>query len=277
MTNYASINPNAIPGANEPDTRNEFAALVQVKSARFVKYEYAPESGLDPKIGIKWEMGTTKGNTFDRVWSIGQLWNGNEGAVSADGKSCSLDIKRNSDAYYMLQKAVEAGFPTAKLTNDISVFEGETFFMTTDANPRVRGSRRKVYPKRYHPEGWEAALEVALQRQAAKAAQQDAPAYSAPATMQSSYAPPTVVQTASGDVLQTAAEALAGILSATGGKVERKDLQKQLSLYVEQNKKTWDSGFRRDVGIALWDINQLTTVVASNPKLTLNGETISYK
>ena len=273
MTQYASINPNSIPGANEPNTSNEFAALVQVKSSRFVKYEYAPESGLAPKIGIKWEMGTTKGNTFDRVWSIGQPWDGNEGAISPDGKSCTLDIKRNSDAYYLLQKVLETEFPAAKLTNDISVFEGETFFMTTDANPRARGSRRKVYPKRYHPEGWEAAREAALQRQAAKAAQQNAPAY----TPQSSYNPPVVVQTASGDVMQTAAEALASILSTTGGKVDRKDIPKQLNTFVETNKKTWDPNFRREVGIALWDINQLTTVVASNPAWTLNGETISFR
>lgn len=278
MTKYASINPTNIPGANDPDRSSEFAALVNVKSSRYVKFEYAPESGLPDKIGIKWDMGTTKGNTFDRIWSIGVPWEGNETAISADGKQCSVSVKRNSDAYYMLQRVIEAGFPAEKLTDDISVFEKETFFMATDANPRVKGSKRKLYPKKYHPEGWETALEAAVQRRAVREAQQNAPAYTAPT---SSYAPPAVVQTDNTQVLAAAGEVLAAVLAGGGGTITRNELPKQVNAYIEQKQKetgsVWASEFRRDVAIALWDMGQLTSVVNSNPKLVLNGETVSFR
>lgn len=276
MTKYASINPTAIPGANEPDRNNEFAALVNVKSSRYVKYEYSLDSGIAPRIGIEWVMGTTKGNSFSRTWSIGVPWEGNEGAISADGKHCSVDIKRNSDAYYMLQKVVDAGFPAEKLTNDISVFDTETFFMATDANPRSKGSSRKLYPKKYHSEGWETAREAALQRRAAREAQQNAPAY----TPTSSYNPPAVMQTDNKQVLEAAGEILAAVLVG-GGPVTRNQLPSKINAYIEQKQKetgsVWDSAFRRDVAIALWDIEQLNTVVAANPRLTISGETINFK
>lgn len=281
MSKYASINPSSIPGSPEGGS-NEFAALIQVKTSRYVKFEYNPDSNLPPKIGIKWTMGTTKGNTFERSWSIGVPWEGNENAISADGKHCTVAIKKNSDGFYLLEKAIEAGFPADKLLDDISVFEGETFFIATDVNPRAKGARRKEFPKRYHAEGWDAALAETLARRAAKEAQQNAPAYtpSSSATMQSSYNPPTIMAT---DVLDTVTAAAADALEAivNGAAVTRNQIPKKLNEYVEGQQKAtgrpWDPKFREAVAVALWDMNQLKSVVATKPGLTIDGETVSAR
>ena len=278
MTKYASINPANAPAEGTQQSFDDgFAALVNVKTSRYVKYEYQPESGIAPKIGIKWTMGTTKGNTFDRQWSTGLPWEGNENAISADGKHLSGQIKRNSDGFYMLEKAVEAGFPADKLTDDISIFEGETFFIADGTNPRSRGSAKKPYPKKYHPEGWEAALAETLRKRAERAAKESAPAYQ-PAQLQGSYAPPAVLK--SDDVLKTAGDALVAILLDNGSTVARNQIPAKLNAYVDKQQKSgnvWDPNLRREVSIALWDIQQLQAVVGNNPTLKMDGETISFK
>lgn len=280
MTKYASINPATAGGDDKKSfDSSEFAALVNVKSSRYTKHEYNPDSNLAPKIGIKWAMGTTKGNTFERTWSIGVPWDGNETAISEDGKQCSVPIRKNSDAFYLLQKIVAGGFPADRLTDDVSVFEGETFFMATDANPKVSGATRKIYPKAYHPEGWDAALAETLRRRAEREAE-NAGADSS-ATLQSSYTPPTSVQQTPDEVLQTAGDALIAILQDNGSRVERSKIPALLNGYIEsaqkQTGRVWDRSFRQSVAVALWDMSQLTAVVNNNPALKIDGETISLK
>lgn len=276
MAKYTSIKPDNSVSDN-PEGAREFSALVHVKSSRFDKHEYNDER-LGAKIAIKWVLGTTKGNTFERTWSIGVPYEGNENLIADGGKRYTGDIKKNSDGNYLLKKAVESGFPADKLTDDISVFEGETFFMTTDANPNAQGSRRKPYPKYYKAEGWEAALQETLRRRAEREAQQNAPAYPAgdsTATLQSSYTPPAVA--VQGDVLKTASEALVDILLKNGRTVTRSQIPAKLNTYVESTGKSWDKDFRQNVAIALWDMPQLQAVVGSNPNLKIDGETVSFK
>lgn len=273
-TNFVSINP-----ATQKDTaeigQTSFAALIHVKSSRYVERTYQDPS-LASKVAIKWEMGTTKGNTFDRMWTTGILWEGGKN-VSPDGKKLTQPIAPRSDAGYLLRKVVTSGFPTEKIVDDVSVFEGQTFFMTEDANPGTRGSYKGLYPKQYHPEGWDAALAETLARRAAREAQQNAPAYNAGTTLQSSYTPPAVMQQSNADVLKAAGDALVGILQTNGSTIERNKIPAKLNTYVETTGKAWEQKFRQNVAIALWDMDTLKTVVGNNPALKIENETVSFK
>jgi hypothetical protein len=274
MDNYVSINP-----SDTPETAQEgrgFAALIHVTSSRYVKREYQDES-LAPKVAVKWIMGTTKGNSFERMWTTGIPWEDGR-HVSPDGKHLTdKPMSKNCDAQYLLRKAIASDFPNDKIKNDISVFEGETFFMTEDTNPKSKGSYKGLYPKQYHPEGWDTALAETLARRAAREAQQNAPAYGTEATLQSSYTPPQVVQ--SDDVMRTAGEALVSILEANGSTVTRNQIPGKFSTYVSSKEKEtnrkWEDKFRQTVLTTLWELPTLQAIVNNNPKLKLDGDSVS--
>lgn len=271
MSKYTSIKPQISVGPD--DSKSSFAALIQVKSSRFVERPYA-DPALESTVAIRWEMLSTKGNIFARDWTTGVKWEGGKN-VSPDGKRLMAPIKPGSNANYLLQKIVAAEYPQDKMVDDISVFDGEAFFMAEDVNPKSKGSYKNLYPKRYHPEGWDTAREAAIARRAAKEAANNAPVYeSSPATPISSYTPPAVVQ--SNDVLRTAAEALTAIVQGTNtGEITRLQLPAKLSTYYEQTKQNWTESFRKEVTVALWDMEQLKTVVSSVPILRIQDETIS--
>jgi hypothetical protein len=281
MTKYPSINPTtAAPDDDKGFNANSFAALVKVKSSRYVEHSYNPESGLESKVGIQWIMETTKGNTFERTWPIGYLWKDAASAISADGKKFSKPIKQKSDGWYMLSKAIEGEFPQERLTDDISVFDGEVFFMTEDTNPKVQGSKRKLYPKYYKGNDWEAAKADQLRRRAEKEAQQNAPTYggggSNAATLTGSYTPPTVVKV-DNSVVAAAQSALVNILKSNGSKIERSQIPSKLNEYRRTSATSWTDAFHKNVAIALFDMEQLKAVVESNPSLKLENETISLQ
>lgn len=275
MTKAASINPANIPDTQKTNTNsNGFAALIHVTSSRYVKREYSPESNIQPRVAIKWVMGTTKGNSFERTWSVGVNWDDN--LVSPDGKQFYGTINKNSDAHYFLQKVVATDYPTEKMTDDISVFENETFFMTEDTNPKVRGARRNLYPKQYHPEGWDQALAAALARRAEREAAENAKTYASAdsATYQGSTTHTPVVQ-ASTQVLKAAADALVAVLNENGGTIMRGNILAKLNPYL--TTQGWSADFQRDVRIALFDMPQLQAVVSNTPSLKIDGETVSFR
>lgn len=279
MSNYADINPtHVVPETKQFD--GEFAALIKVVSSRYVVHSYPAGSGYPDGLAIRWEMESTKGNKFDRTWRVG-IKTGVEATaiISPDGKHLIptgenfKGISQQSDGFYFLQKALSSGFPEAKLSNDISVFEGECFFITTDVNPKAKGSGKKPYPKQYHPEGWEAARKAAIEKQVASG-KSYAPSGQA-ATLQSVYVPPTVA-VVDPDVLSAASTLVLEVLSASSTKTINKAV---LTGKIADNDtaKKWEPSFRQKVTIALWTPPSLEAVVASNPLLKLDGDNISLK
>jgi hypothetical protein len=282
MSNYTpgqtvGINPSLyVSEEKQFDNQGEFAALVQVKSSRYVPLEYPAELGYDKKIGVKWEMLSTRGKIFDRTFSTGLKWD-DLAQPSPDGKRLIAKsegfrgLGPKSDALYLLRKAIAAGFPSELITDDISVFEGACFFIATDVNPAWKGSGKKPYPKLYHPEGWEKALAAQQAKQALKAAQQGGS--TANATLVNTYTVPQVV--VAPDVAAAAGEVLTEILTVSGGKVTRAEIPAKINAIA--GGKGWSPKQRQDITLALWDIPQLTSIVGNNPALQIAGEQVSFK
>lgn len=274
--NYVSINPG--PASEQPkDGKREFAALVKVESSRYVEHTYQ-DSNLRPKVAIRWVMRTTKDNTFERDWSTGIVIGEGETLdtyVSANRKQLKTKIKQNSDANYFLRKAInEAGYPSNRVTDDISVFEGETFFLTTDANPLSQGSARKPYPKQYHPEGWETAKSEAIRRRMER--ELATTGGNETATMTGKYTPPPIV--IQPDVRTAATEALVAILTTANGRAVQRDLLTGLNKYIDTTKPLWANtpSFRENVTRAIWDYAQITTILQDNPRFAVDGGPIGF-
>jgi hypothetical protein len=153
------------------------------------------------------------------------------------------------------------------------VFENETFFMAMDQNPHSQGSARKIYPKKYHPEGWDAALEETLRRRAEREAGRNE---SSEAVMTGSYQPPQTPAVES-DVADAATTALTSILTANNNSLSRNQIPAKLNSYFESIGKGTDKDFRQPITYALWDKEQLTSIVNSNPQFQFDGETVSLK
>lgn len=273
MTNYASINPDDQPKSTS-DNQNSgaFSSLVKVTKSRYDKLVYPVEMNIADRAVIVWEMLTPRGKTFDRTYSTGHNWS--DVQVSSDGKHITTAFKANSDANFLIQKAIGSSFPKERITNDISVFEGACFFVQDDVNPKASGSKKKPYPKTYYPEGPDKAFAEYQAKQAARAAQN--------ARQNNAAAPqrvtevPKVVQL-SPDVLSAAGAALTEILAACGGKVDQNDIISKLNLVAEG--KGWQPSFRQEVALALWHGagGNLQTVIASNPTLAVAGESVTFK
>lgn len=271
-----NINPSAQPQQEGQQFSGEFAALVKIVSSRYVKIEYPAELGYSPKIGIKWVMLSTKGNEFDRTYSTGIGWD-TTATVSTDGKRIIAQtedfkgLKPSCDALFLLQKAIASGYPAEQLTDDISVFEGQCFFLTTDVNPRWKGSSKKPYPKQYHPEGWDAALAAKQAKDAAKATSTYQSNPNTTAQLTQVYTPPPVV--VADQVMNEAATALAEILSNAGGKVTRTEIPAKLNAIA--GTKSWTPKTRQDITMLLWNPPTLAQVVSNLPIAKIDGETIT--
>lgn len=271
----ASINPNDYQSKDTgTEFSNEFAVLAKVVKSRYDKITYPPELGYDAKIGIFWTLLSPTGKTFTKQYSTGLKWD-DVATISQDGtrllaKSPDFSgFKKNSDGLFLLRKAISAGFPPEMLTDNIAVFDGHCFFLTTDVNPNWKGSSKKAYPKKYHPEGFEAALAA---REAKKAAQAQGQApTSTPAQMVGSYTPPPV--TVGGDVITAAGAVLGEILALAGGKIARNQIPMKINDIAPS--KGWTPKQRQDITLALWDLPTLTAVV-STQGMKLEGETVSF-
>ncbi len=274
---YASINPKNYTQTTESYDPTAFAALVKVTGSMYVKGDTNfGDSAV--KVKVQWTLESTKGNTFTKSWSTGLQWN-DDNAPSADGRRLPVPMRPSSDAIYMIQKAIAAGFPEDQVTDDISVFEGHCFFIADDKNPKWASSGKKSYPKRYHPEGWEAAKATALAKKAAKAAgstYQENASNSSSATPTGSYAPPPIVVASS--TKDEASKALVAILGVSGGKpMNRTGILQGLANYWTTELPS----IRQNVTLALWDFAQAAEIVQSNPALKITGNstdfTVSFK
>ena len=268
---YVDINPETAPDA--PEGKRPFSMLTRVVESRYSERVYQDET-IPSKVAITWKMETTKGNIVERQWPTGIAWEGGKN-VSADRKHLLAPMNKRSDAQWLLRKAIAADFPKDRVTNDISVFDGETFYMmdgTNDLAGQRSGNKPKLYPKQYHPEGWEAAKATQEARRAAREAQQNAPTYGSDST----YTPPAVVQ--SNDVLQTASEAITAILTANGP-TQRIQIPGKLGQYVDKLQKEtgheWDKDFRKNVTAALWEKASIETITTNNPKIKFENEVFS--
>jgi hypothetical protein len=263
-----SINPSNYSEDQQQSQSGEFAALVQIVSSRYTQLVYPPNLNYSEKIAIEWTLRSTKDNIFNKSYSTGLKWN-ELAEVSPDGRrliSKSPDFtgfKPSSDGLYLLRKVIASGFPAEQITDDIGVFDGHCFFLTTDVNPAWKGSSKKPYPKTYHPEGFEAARSA---REAARAAKQQG----GQAQMTNSYTPPPVV--VGGDALAMAGAALVEILAGAGGKITKTQIPAKINEIAPT--KGWSPKQRQDVTLALWDNNSLGNVVTAIGA-TLAGDTIS--
>lgn len=266
----ASINPSMYTEQEKDQFSGEFAALVKVVGSRYGKLEYPAELGYPPRIAIVWNLVSTSGKPFEKKYSTGIEW-GTLADVSPDGarlisKSSDFSgLKSGSDALFLLRKAITAGFPAEQITDNISVFEGHCFFVTTDVNPSSKGSSKKAYPRDYHPEGFEATMNARAAKKAAA---------SGGATMINTYAPAPVVAVSS-DVVAAASMVLGEIVALAGGTISRNQIPNKINELAPN--KGWSQKQRQDITLALWDLPTLKSVVTTANTLKIDGETVSFK
>ncbi len=138
---------------------------VTVKSIRYGKLEYnfnAPKPGeeakeakeaIKPKIAAKAIYVTAKNQKELRAqeYSLGVDWD-NDGAVSVtpDGKSLRIragfKLPKRSDFNHLRESFIRAGISEDLANkNDLSVYDGESFVMVSEKNPRA-GDQAKPKP-----------------------------------------------------------------------------------------------------------------------------------
>lgn len=171
---YVSINPGTVEDAGDS---KDFSALVKIISSRYsTSSALFQNSAYEDKIVVQWKFLTVNDKEFSQSYSTGLKVDDGLADISPDGKrliSKSGDFSGfgpKSDATLLIRKAIQAGFPSALVVDDISVFEGHAFFVKDASNPAVSQSRPKPYPKEYKKQGWDLAKNAALEARYAKAA-----------------------------------------------------------------------------------------------------------
>lgn len=279
-----SINPDY--EVNEKGEK-AFSATVKVTSSRYAHTQYGD---YPSRIQVVWTMETVNGRSFSQSYYTGYYTEGLDGAaptatISADGKELVANttdfsgIKQNSDARFLIDRAIASGFKFPK-TSDISVFEGKVFLVADHQNSRTAVAKVKPYPKEFIEKPWQQILDERAARSNVSPYSQNASSSAPAAAPQANNAPVAVAK----DVLAIASDALMEILQGSDTKsVTRTGLNKALTALIE-NKTTktftaWQTVSntkKQAVALALWDINQLSSVVGTNPQFKLEGDTVLF-
>lgn len=243
---------------------------VKVVEARYgkssevdAKYQ-DPNNPIPPRIVAKFILSIAKqdGTTVTlkpQEYSTGIQWDGEKATatVTPDGKRLIAKkgfngFNKVTDFYHLLETAVNAGFPEDGFKGNLSVFDGLTFQMVSEPNPRARTKNGK------EPKG--------------------KPFFGLLIGPTTTMAPTTngngkvVAESASIDpnVLQASVEALTTIVTERGS-VSRRDVAALIPPIADRNR--WDLNTRVGVMNALFEVSKLTQIV-EKAGLKLNGDTV---
>lgn len=140
-------------------------ATVKVIEARFGKSSEIdpkyqdPKNPIPPRIVAKFIFSILKqdGTTTTlkpQEYSTGIQWDGDKSSatVTPDGKRLVAKkgftgFSKLTDFYHLLETAVNAGFPEDGFKGDLSVFDGLTFQLASEPNPRARSNKDGKEPK----------------------------------------------------------------------------------------------------------------------------------
>lgn len=210
------------------------------------------------KFAIKKQDGTEKVLEKAQEYSTGIPWDGDNSTatVSPDGKKLLAKkgfkgFSKNTDFYHLRETAINAGFPEDTFKGDLSVFDGLTFQIVSEKNPRA-GENAK--PKPFF--GLLIGGTVTGANNTAPASQ-GVPVQSAPMI--------------EGSLLSNAVYALSTMV-AENGTISRRDVASKVPPIADKNG--WDLTIRKDVMQTLFDLPKLQ-VVAAAAGLKVNGETVS--
>ena len=253
-------------------------ATVTIVEARYGRLSI-PAQYQDPKnpipdriaakltFSLKKLDGTTKVFDKPQEYSTGIPWEGEDSTatVSADGKKLIAKkgfkgFSKQTDIYHLLETAVNAGFPEDTFRGDLSVFDGLTFQIVSEANPRARKNKegKEPNPKPFFglllspPQSGSTQVSVATSMSGTK-------------EVVTTSIDPNII--AAGIVALTTM-----VNDATTKSVTRRDVASKVPPIADNNK--WDVGTRTGVMHALFDLPKLQ-VIAAAAGLKLNGETVS--
>lgn len=241
---------------------------VRIIEARYGKLvvppQYQPANNPIPdriaakfKLAIKKQDGTETILERAQEYSTGIQWDNPDVNVTPDGKrliakkaGAFKGFSKNCDFYHLLTSAKDAGFPEDGFKGDLSVFDGLTFQMVSEPNPRTKDGKPKPF--------------FGL-------------------LLNNGVAPTTSVETAattiavepvvSPTIIAAGVVALNTMIAESPTKsITRRDVAAKVPPIADKNG--WDVGIRTGVMQALFDLPKLQ-VIATAAGLKVNGETVS--
>lgn len=254
------------------------AGFLDGATVKVVEARYGKESDIDPqykdpnkvfatRIVAKFTYSITKQDGTVKVikpqeYSTGIHWDGENSTatVTPDGKKLIAKkgfngFNKVTDFYHLLETAVNAGFPEDGFKGDLSVFDGLTFQLASEPNPRARTREGKEPRKKPF-----FALLIGNTSQSTSA-----PSGSGKATSETVH-----IESA---ILEAGVQALTALVAeATNNSITRRDIAGKVPSIAERNK--WDLNKRIGVMNALFEPTKLAYIVQA-AGLKLNGETVT--
>ena len=242
---------------------------VRIIEARYGKMtvpaQYQPANNPIPdRIGAQFKLAIKKQDGTETIleraqeYSTGIPWAGENSTatVSPDGKRLLAKkgfrgFSKNCDFYHLLETARDAGFPEDGFKGDISVFDGLTFQMVSESNPRTKDGKPKPFFGLLLT-GGVAGFNIAT-----------------PTTQ----AVPATSVTVNPDIVAAGVIALSTMIADSPTKsITRRDVASKVPPIADKNN--WDAVTRTGVMQALFDLPKLQ-VIAEAAGLKVNGETVS--
>jgi hypothetical protein len=250
-------------------------ATVKVVTARYGKEtELAPEY-RDPtkayaqRIVAKFAFSITKqdGSTKEikpQEYSTGIAWDGEKSTatVTPDGKRLVAKkgfagFNKVTDFYHLLETAVNAGFPEDGFKGDLSVFDGLTFQLASEANPRGRAPKDGKEPRKKPFFGLLIGSTAPVSG----------------GNGNGKTVTPEVSVSIDPNILAAGVQALTSILSESPtNSITRRDIAGKIPSIADRNQ--WELNKRVGVMNALFEPAKLAAVVTA-AGLKLNGETVT--
>jgi hypothetical protein len=249
----------------------------RIIEARFGKLtvpaQYQPQGNPIPdRIGAKFKLAVQKKDGTETVleraqeYSTGIPWDNESVTVSNDGKrliakksGAFKGFSKNCDFYHLLETAKDSGFPEDGFKGDLSVFDGLTFQMVSEPNPRTKDGKPKPF--------------FGLLLNGGNGVEAAAGAVPAPAVpgngSGNTHTPPSV----SPAIIAAGVTALSAMIAdSPTNSITRRDVAAKVPPIADKN--SWDIGIRTGVMQALFDLPKLQ-VIAAAAGLKVNGETVS--
>ncbi len=195
-------------------------------------------------------------------YSTGIEWDGDnsKATVTSDGKKLIAKkgftgFNKVTDFYHLLETAVNAGLPEDAFKGDVSIFDGLTFQLVSEPNPRARVAEGK------EPKGkpFFALLIGATNG-----------SLTAPTSGSGTQQPAEI--SIEPVVLEASVSALQTIMSTSGGSISRRDLASKVPPVADANK--WDLATRVAVMNTLFEQPKLSQV-AQAAGYKLNGDVVT--
>lgn len=244
-------------------------ATVKVVEARYgketpidAKYQdptkaYAPRIVARFKFSITKQDGTVK-ELKAQEYSTGITWDGEKSTatVTPDGKRLVAKkgftgFNKVTDFYHLLETAVNAGFPEDGFRGDLSVFDGLTFQLASEPNPRAKTSPDKEPKKKPF-------FSLLIGTANTTSGNGNGKSTETAVTIDPS-------------ILEAGVQALTSIV-AESGTVSRRDIASKVPSIADRNK--WDLNKRIGVMNALFEPAKLQYVVNA-AGLKLAGDTVT--